>query len=322
MALVPLEPFSLFDPNAARGWLHFGAAAPSGRSLFTIQDDQTLTAWSLSADFQVSRGGQASFSQEWYAPKFQFVGDQLLLWDDNVLAAVDVTRPSQPSVVAELELEGLRSCAVAGERLFVECYLGPSGYGALPWPLSKKGRFEMLLPVTDMETHGSHGVAVGGDVWWATQDGLKVLTEAPWALKSSLRLNNVVGLPLLVSDSRLVVLETYDDGRQAVVFVDLEGTRARKVSAHRKNQVVRGWALSGDRSHLFVVVRAKDRLEFVTFDVAQAKEVEATTLPFSEDDDEVDRTKVIWLGVSESNVAVLSGHGQLWRATWERRTPV
>lgn len=319
--LEPLGTTDLGDPDADREWLHFAASADL-RHLYTVQADDTLRAWKLSDALVPTAAGQTALPLELYDACHQFSGSKLVLWGNGELVVVDLAKPEAPRAVAGMELDGLRSCVAVGDQLYVERYLSEAdGYGvcALPTEQQPSPPVEMLESIKDMD-HGSFGVALGDRLCWATQHGLKLMQLDPPRLGATLKLDSVVAFPLPVSPSRLAVLEIYDEGRSAVVFVDDDGKKLKRVAALAPKHVVRAWCLEGDR--LFVVLRSSKKLEgkrefentLVEIDTKTAEEISSTVLPFVEVYGE-SRTRVLWLGVKGTTCAVLLASGVLHRFT-------
>lgn len=320
MQLKPLETHSLFDADASRDRLHF-AVSRGVSHLYTLQADDVLCAWSLSKTLIPATGGRATLPFDLYEPAHQFSGERLLLWADGQVVVFGVANPSQPKVEGSLELDGVRTCAAIGDSLYLERYLGDDeGYAvcAMPTGVGATPTVTKLLPSHD--AHGSYAAVLGERVLWATQASLELMRCSPPAFEGRLRYDSVVAYPLVISPTRLAVLETYDDGRTAVSFVDLEGKKLKKIASFHPKELVRAWCLSGDR--LTVVLRSSKRLsgkrEFATslvvFDVNTAAELVSLPLPFVEVYGE-DETRVVWLGVVDDLCAVLLGTGELHRFT-------
>jgi hypothetical protein len=261
---------------------------------------------------------------ELYRPAHQFSGDRLLLWEPGEVVVVNLSSAAQPRVEGSFELDGVRSCAAVGEALYVERSLSDDeGYGvcAMPAWVGAAPEVKMLLP--GGETHGTFGAVLGERVLWATQESLVLMRCSPPALEGSLRYESAVAYPLVVGPKRLAVLETHDDARTAVAFVEVEGKKLRKVASFHPRTLVRAWCLSGDR--LTVVLRASKRLgggreyttSLVVFDVKTAAQVVSLPLPFVEVSGQ-GGTEVVWLGVVDDLCAVLLGSGALHRFTVQR----
>lgn len=318
MKLEPLSQHSLFDADAERTWIHFAASA-SVTHLYTLQEDDTLSVTSLSQSLIPARGAKVKLPFELYEPAHQFTDGRLLLWERDKLVVLSCEHPAQPKVVGAFELPGLHGCAVIGDRLYVERYLSDEdGLGVCALPSSSGGAPKVETLVAGREDHGVYAAVLGERIVWATQGGLE-LFNAP-RLEGRLRYDSVVAYPLVVAPDRLAVMETYDDGRTALSFVDVEGKKLRKVASFRPKQRVRAWCASGDR--LTVVLRSAKRgggkrqfsTSLVVFDVARATELLSLPLPFVEVDGE-DETRVAWLGVRDDTCAVLLGSGALHRFT-------
>ncbi len=321
--LEPIDTVDLSDPTASREWLHF--AASNAGCLYTVQADDTLRAWALSDTLVPTAAGTTTLPLELYEACHQFSGSSLTLWGNGEVVVVDLSKPAAPRSVVGLELDGLRACVVVGSQLYVERYLTRAdGYGvcALPTELAPEPAVEMLEVVKDME-HGSFGVVLGERICWATQSGLRLMQLKPHRLGAALPLDSVVAYPVLVSPTRLAVLELYDEHRSAVVFVDDDGAKLKRVAALAPNHVVRGWCLEGSR--LFVVLRSAKKLDgkrefenrLVVIDTQTATEVSSSVLPFVEVYGE-SHTRVLWLGVKGSTCAVLLASGVLHRFSLQR----
>lgn len=316
MRLEPLSTHSLFDPKAERKWIHFAASLGVGH-LYTLQDDDVLSVCSLSQTLIPARGAQVRLPFAMYEPAHQFSNDQLVLWDGGDLVRVSCATPAQPEVRGSFTLPGMRSCAAIGERLYVERYLSDEdglGVCALPTSQGETPTVEQLVPGRD--AHGTWAAVLGERLVWATQDGLELMR--PPTIQSRLRYDSVRAYPLGVSPTRLAVMEVYDDARTALSFVDVEGSRLRKVASFHPKALVRAWCLSGNR--LTVVLRAARRVggkreytnTLVVFDVETAAELLSLPLPFVEVYGEA-QTRVVWLGVRDDHCAVLLGSGELHR---------
>jgi len=323
MKLKALETHALLDARSSGDRLHF-AASPGVSHLYTLQADDELCAWSLSKTLIPARGGRVKLPVALDAPAHQFSGSRLLLWEGDALVAVSTTSPAKPELAGSFALEGLCSCVAVGDSLYVERLQGDeAGYGlcALPATVGATPEVKLLLP--GGEDPGTHAVVLGERVVWAAQQALVLMRCSPPGLESSLRYDSVVAYPLAVSAKRLAVLETSDDARTAVSFVDLEGKKLRKVASFHPRCLVRAWCLSGDR--LTVVLRSSKRLagerEYVTslavFDVSTAAQVASLPLPFVEVYGKGE-TQVVWLGVVDDLCAVLLSSGALHRFSVQR----
>ncbi len=231
------------------------------------------------------------------------------------MVIIDISSPAEPEVKKSVDCD----CCwfFTKEAMYIE--QRDEGYGICRFPdESDEPDIEIVLPFKDDMEDSSYATLLDDCVCWATQDGLVLTRFSPPEIVTTLRLDNVKAYPLLLNPQRLAILEVYDAGRNALVFVDYDGKKLKKVSAFHKKMVVRCWHFIDNK--LYLVLRSSKEINkkreyansLVIFDTKAMKEIASYPLPFIEEYGKA-ATKIIWLGVKGSSCALLIGNGELHR---------
>ncbi len=318
----------LLTPNIKRDYIHF--AKDYKGLLFTIQKDTILTIWKITKPFGLQQIATVPLNGRFYKPHFQFDNNTLLLssYRGNRITIIDFKDLNNVTALTrESNIGSRKASCIAKNILYTQisdlaseelCY----EISEIPSVKNPEPIYSLVIPTNEMDNCASYAVTVENTIYWINQDTIYLMdisdSTNPKTIVNFKIGNFITGYPIKLSNSRILVLETYGDTSFSVNDFDITNKGIiRRSKALLRSHSVRAWQLVGKTLYIihldFIKIdnERKFRTYFSTIDVSDDATILSTKeLPIIEVYGE-DSSNIYWFSIVEDKLYILQGNGNI-----------